>query len=142
MLIQNIRVEYKQVIQKHKGLPAQSLPKHCDSAVLATLNRRAFKSCPKTVQILHSGYNDTGAFILRFVKGSIMTNDKPRDNIAIAIDGGGVKGAMVAYGIIELEKYLGLEEGQPLISDPRVKVLAGTSTGAGFSKRFGNWHDG
>lgn len=59
-----------------------------------------------------------------------MAESEPRENIAITIDGGGVKGAMVAYGIIELEKYLGLEEGQPLISDPRIKVLAGTSTGA------------
>lgn len=59
-----------------------------------------------------------------------MAGSEPRENIAIAIDGGGVKGAMVAYGIIELEKQLGLEEGQPLISDPRVKVVAGTSTGA------------
>ena len=59
-----------------------------------------------------------------------MIDAEPRENIAITIDGGGVKGAMVAYGIIELEKYLGLEEGQPLVSDPRVKVLAGTSTGS------------
>lgn len=50
-----------------------------------------------------------------------------RDHIGIAIDGGGVRGAIVAHGIIELEKILGTS---PLIDDPRVKVLAGTSTGS------------
>lgn len=50
-----------------------------------------------------------------------------RDHIGIAIDGGGVRGAIVAHGIIELENILGT---RPLIDDPRVKVLAGTSTGS------------
>jgi len=50
-----------------------------------------------------------------------------REHIGIAIDGGGVRGAIVAHGIIELENILGA---RPLIDDPRVKVLAGTSTGA------------
>src|SRR5688500_9246533 len=50
-----------------------------------------------------------------------------RQNIGIAIDGGGVRGAIVARGIIELERILGTT---PLIDDPRVKVIAGTSTGA------------
>lgn len=53
-----------------------------------------------------------------------------RNNIGIAIDGGGIKGLLVAHGIIALEKKLGLAEGQPLISHPSVKVLAGTSTGS------------
>ena len=50
-----------------------------------------------------------------------------RKHIGIAIDGGGVRGAIVAHGIIELENILGT---RPLIDDPRVKVLAGTSTGS------------
>jgi len=50
-----------------------------------------------------------------------------RDTIGIAIDGGGVRGTIVAHGLIELENILGT---RPLINDPRVKVLAGTSTGA------------
>ncbi len=59
-----------------------------------------------------------------------MTNNSfapVRDNIGIAVDGGGVKGAIVAHGLIELEDQLGT---RPLINDPRVKVIAGTSTGA------------
>lgn len=50
-----------------------------------------------------------------------------REHIGIAIDGGGVRGVMVAHAIIELEAILGAS---PLINDPRVKVLAGTSTGS------------
>lgn len=50
-----------------------------------------------------------------------------REHIGIAVDGGGVRGAIVAHGIIELENILGA---RPLIDDPRVKVLAGTSTGS------------
>lgn len=50
-----------------------------------------------------------------------------RDNIGIAVDGGGIRGMMVARGLIELQKQLGV---QRLIDDPRVKVVAGTSTGS------------
>lgn len=53
-----------------------------------------------------------------------------RQNVGIAVDGGGVRGAIVAHGLFELENKLGLAPGQPIISDPRIKVLAGTSTGA------------
>lgn len=50
-----------------------------------------------------------------------------RDNIGIAIDGGGIRGIIVAHAIIELEQLLGVER---LIDSPKVKVFAGTSTGA------------
>lgn len=50
-----------------------------------------------------------------------------RDHVGIAIDGGGVRGAIVAQGLIELERILGVER---LIDSPRVKVVAGTSTGS------------
>jgi len=50
-----------------------------------------------------------------------------REHIGIAIDGGGVRGAIVAQGIIELERLLGVDR---LIDSPRVKVFAGTSTGS------------
>lgn len=50
-----------------------------------------------------------------------------REHIGIAIDGGGVRGTIVAHGLIALEEVLG---SRPLIDDPRVKVVAGTSTGA------------
>lgn len=50
-----------------------------------------------------------------------------REHVGIAIDGGGVRGTIVAHGLIELEEILGT---RPLINDPRVKVIAGTSTGS------------
>jgi predicted acylesterase/phospholipase RssA len=50
-----------------------------------------------------------------------------REHIGIAVDGGGVRGTIVAHGLIELEEILGT---RPLINDPRVKVIAGTSTGS------------
>jgi patatin-like phospholipase/acyl hydrolase len=50
-----------------------------------------------------------------------------RNHVALAIDGGGIKGLVVAQALIALEDELG--EG-PLISHPQLKVLAGTSTGA------------
>jgi len=53
--------------------------------------------------------------------------DNFKDTIGIAIDGGGVKGTIVAYGIMALEKQLGVNA---LIESPRVQVLAGTSTGS------------
>lgn len=56
-----------------------------------------------------------------------MTDYHLREHIGIAIDGGGVRGAIVAHGLIELENILGT---RPLIDDPRVNVLAGTSTGS------------
>src|SRR5689334_18036354 len=51
----------------------------------------------------------------------------PRDHIALAIDGGGIKGLIVAQALIALEQELG---SAPLIKHPAVKILAGTSTGA------------
>lgn len=50
-----------------------------------------------------------------------------REHVGIAVDGGGVRGMIVAHGLIELEEILGT---RPLINDPRVKVIAGTSTGS------------
>ncbi|MCI0709792.1 MAG: patatin-like phospholipase family protein [Chloroflexi bacterium] len=57
-------------------------------------------------------------------------NDEIRQHVGLAVDGGGVRGAMVCYGLIELERKFGLTEGQSLIQDGRFEVLAGTSTGA------------
>lgn len=56
-----------------------------------------------------------------------MSDVNFRDNIAIAIDGGGIKGLIVCYALIELEKILGVDR---LIECDRIKVIAGTSTGA------------
>jgi predicted acylesterase/phospholipase RssA len=50
-----------------------------------------------------------------------------RENIGIAVDGGGIRGAIVARGLIELEDILGVDR---LVDSPRVKVVAGTSTGS------------
>jgi patatin-like phospholipase/acyl hydrolase len=47
--------------------------------------------------------------------------------VALAIDGGGIRGLVVAQALIALEDELG---GGPLIQQPQLKVLAGTSTGA------------
>ncbi|MBN2306248.1 MAG: patatin-like phospholipase family protein [Anaerolineae bacterium] len=56
-----------------------------------------------------------------------MNDSTIREHIGIAVDGGGVKGAIVAQGLIELEELLGVS---PLIDSPRLKVVAGTSTGS------------
>jgi patatin-like phospholipase/acyl hydrolase len=50
-----------------------------------------------------------------------------RKNVALAIDGGGIKGLIVARALIALEDELG---GEPLINHPELKIMAGTSTGA------------
>lgn len=50
-----------------------------------------------------------------------------RNNVALAIDGGGIKGLIVARALMALEDELG---GGPLINHPQLKILAGTSTGA------------
>ena len=50
-----------------------------------------------------------------------------RNNVALAIDGGGIKGLIVARALMALEDELG---GEPLIRPPQLKVLAGTSTSA------------
>ena len=50
-----------------------------------------------------------------------------RMNTGIAIDGGGVKGLIIARALIALESELGL---RPLINHPSIRILAGTSTGA------------
>lgn len=57
----------------------------------------------------------------------MSTPTSVRENIGIAVDGGGVKGAIVAHGLIELENLLGVS---PLINHPNLRVIAGTSTGA------------
>jgi patatin-like phospholipase/acyl hydrolase len=48
-------------------------------------------------------------------------------NIGIAIDGGGIKGFIIARALMTLESELGCK---PLINHPNIKILAGTSTGA------------
>jgi patatin-like phospholipase/acyl hydrolase len=50
-----------------------------------------------------------------------------RKHVALAIDGGGIKGLIVARALMALEDELG---GKPLIEQPQLRVLAGTSTGA------------
>jgi uncharacterized protein len=50
-----------------------------------------------------------------------------RNHVALAIDGGGIKGLIVARALMALEDELG---GGPLINHPQLKVMAGTSTGA------------
>lgn len=56
-----------------------------------------------------------------------MTMDPLHDTVAIAIDGGGIKGLIVVKALMALEEALSL---QSLIELPQLKVLAGTSTGA------------
>lgn len=50
-----------------------------------------------------------------------------REHVGIAVDGGGIKGVMVARALAALEEKLGVER---LIDSPKVKVIAGTSTGS------------
>jgi predicted acylesterase/phospholipase RssA len=56
-----------------------------------------------------------------------MADLNVRDNIAIAVDGGGIKGAIVARALMQLEEILGVKA---LIESPNLKVIAGTSTGS------------
>ncbi len=50
-----------------------------------------------------------------------------RQHVALAIDGGGIKGLIVAQALVALEAEVG---GGPLIKLPQLNILAGTSTGA------------
>lgn len=50
-----------------------------------------------------------------------------RTNTGIAIDGGGIKGLIIARALMALETELGCKQ---LINHPQIKILAGTSTGA------------
>ena len=56
-----------------------------------------------------------------------MGMDPLRTNAGIAIDGGGIKGLIVARALMALEAELGCK---PLISHPQIRILAGTSTGS------------
>ncbi len=56
-----------------------------------------------------------------------MTMNPLRKNVGIAIDGGGIKGLIIARALMTLETELGCK---PLINHPHIKILAGTSTGA------------
>ncbi len=56
-----------------------------------------------------------------------MTMNPLRINTGIAIDGGGIKGLIIARALMTLETELGCK---PLINHPQIKILAGTSTGA------------
>ena len=50
-----------------------------------------------------------------------------RKDVGIAFDGGGIKGLVVARGLLTLEKELRCKQ---LITSPKIKIMAGTSTGA------------
>jgi predicted acylesterase/phospholipase RssA len=50
-----------------------------------------------------------------------------RPHVGIAIDGGGIKGLIIARALMALETEL---DCKPLIRHPHIKILAGTSTGA------------
>jgi predicted acylesterase/phospholipase RssA len=56
-----------------------------------------------------------------------MSMQPLKPNVGLAIDGGGIKGLVIARALIALEDELG---GGPLIQQPQIKILAGTSTGA------------
>ncbi|MCK6578798.1 MAG: patatin-like phospholipase family protein [Anaerolineae bacterium] len=56
-----------------------------------------------------------------------MAMNALRKHIAIAIDGGGIRGLIVSQALQVLEEAMG---GEPLIHHPQIKILAGTSTGA------------
>ena len=56
-----------------------------------------------------------------------MRMDPLRTHVGIAIDGGGIKGLIIARALMALEAELGCK---PLMSDPRIRILAGTSTGS------------
>jgi hypothetical protein len=45
-----------------------------------------------------------------------------RENIGIAVDGGGIRGAIVARGLIELEE---IPDVKHLVDSPCLKVVAG-----------------
>jgi predicted acylesterase/phospholipase RssA len=56
-----------------------------------------------------------------------------RKNVGIAIDGGGIRGLIIATALTTLEEELTKPrriKPQPLIAHPQIKILAGTSTGA------------
>jgi patatin-like phospholipase/acyl hydrolase len=50
-----------------------------------------------------------------------------RTNVGIAIDGGGIKGLIIARALMTLETEL---DCKPLIRHPQIRILAGTSTGS------------
>ena len=56
-----------------------------------------------------------------------MSMKRLRKHVGIAIDGGGIKGLIVARALIALEEESGCKS---LIANPQIKILAGTSTGA------------
>jgi predicted acylesterase/phospholipase RssA len=56
-----------------------------------------------------------------------MTMNPLRTNIGIAIDGGGIRGLIIARALKTLQTEL---DCKPLINHPRIRILAGTSTGA------------
>lgn len=56
-----------------------------------------------------------------------MGMDSLRTNAGIAIDGGGIKGLIVARALMALEAELGCKS---LISHPQIRILSGTSTGS------------
>ncbi len=56
-----------------------------------------------------------------------MSMIPPRETLALTVDGGGIRGLLVAQALTALEGALG---GKPLIEHPNVKILSGTSTGA------------
>src|SRR6185436_2055938 len=56
-----------------------------------------------------------------------MQNLDHVENIALAFDGGGVRGIITAHALAVVERALGVKR---LIDSPKIRIISGTSTGA------------
>jgi patatin-like phospholipase/acyl hydrolase len=59
-----------------------------------------------------------------------MTELNLRQHVALAFDGGGVRGIIPAMALTVIEKALNGSTGKPIIDSGQVKIVTGTSTGA------------